>query len=302
MKNKLRKQTRTTFLQLTTATPVLRFSPTAWAKLLFLRDYGETEVGGFGIAASDDLLFVEEVQLVKQDCSWAHVAFDDESVADFFDVQVDQGRQPEQFARIWVHTHPGDCPQPSLTDEETFERVFGRSDWALMFIVAREGQSYARLRFNVGPGGAIEIPVKVDYSRPFSSSNLDEWEKEYLANVGVQQSKCANPGRVGLPRPLTVEEQAESDDPFFVEDEYALVFGDADKRSDGMSIADYDDAIERWARDRYPDLHDSEIAAFVAEWSIDQERYRDLDAPEIAELVTDEADSESDAPDAPGWQ
>ena len=51
MKNKLEKQMRTKSLRLTTATPVLRFSPTAWAKLLFLRDYGETEVGGFGIAA-----------------------------------------------------------------------------------------------------------------------------------------------------------------------------------------------------------------------------------------------------------
>ena len=39
-------------------TPSLRFTPTAWAKLLFLRDYGDTEVGGFGIAASDDLLLV----------------------------------------------------------------------------------------------------------------------------------------------------------------------------------------------------------------------------------------------------
>ena len=30
----------------------LRFSPTAWAKLLYLRDFGRTEVGGFGIATS----------------------------------------------------------------------------------------------------------------------------------------------------------------------------------------------------------------------------------------------------------
>ncbi len=44
--------------------PVLRFSPTAWAKLLFLRDSGETEVGGFGIAASDDLLLVEDVRRI----------------------------------------------------------------------------------------------------------------------------------------------------------------------------------------------------------------------------------------------
>ena len=45
--------------------PTLRFSPTAWAKLLYLRDRGQTEVGGFGITASDDLLRVEDVQLVR---------------------------------------------------------------------------------------------------------------------------------------------------------------------------------------------------------------------------------------------
>ena len=276
MNNKLKKQMRT--WGPATATPVLRFSPTTWAKLLFLRDYGETEVGGFGIAASDDLLFVEDVQLVKQDCSWAHVAFDDESVADFFDAQVDQERQPEQFARIWVHTHPGECPQPSPTDEETFDRVFGRSDWAVMFILARQGQTYARLRFNVGPGGAIEIPVEVDYSRPFSCSDMEVWEQEYLANVGAQQDQSTR--GFGARQRLQQEELALYDDPFCVDDEFASGLSDADPPSNGMPVADYEDALERWARDRYPDLHDSEIATFVAE----------------------HADSQLDDPDAFGWQ
>ena len=30
--------------------PSMRFSPTAWAKLLYLRNLGDSEVGGFGIA------------------------------------------------------------------------------------------------------------------------------------------------------------------------------------------------------------------------------------------------------------
>ena len=161
----------------------LRFSPTAWAKLLYLRDRGDTEVGGFGLAATDDLLFVEDVQLVRQRCTMMTVAFEDEAVADFFDRQVDRGLRPEQFARIWVHTHPGDCPAPSLTDERTFERVFGKSDWAVMFILARGGPSYARLAFNVGPGGALEIESCVDYSRPFSGSNAACWDQEYQAHV-----------------------------------------------------------------------------------------------------------------------
>ncbi len=49
----------------TSSTPALRFSPTAWAKLLFLRDYGDTEVGGFGISASHDLLLINDIQLVQ---------------------------------------------------------------------------------------------------------------------------------------------------------------------------------------------------------------------------------------------
>lgn len=164
---------------------MLRFSPTAWAKLLFLRDAGETEIGGFGIAPADDLLFVEDVRLVAQSADWAHVDFDDQSVADFFDDQVDAGLQPRQFFRLFMHTHPGDSPQPSRTDEETFARVFGGCDWAVMFILARGGTCYARLRYNVGPGLDVELPVDVDYSRPFEASDPERWREEYLASIHV---------------------------------------------------------------------------------------------------------------------
>ena len=163
--------------------PTLRFSPTAWAKLLFLRDLGDTEVGGFGITRADDLLYVEDVALVKQTCSSVTVAFEDDAVAEFFDLQIDAGRRPEQFGRIWIHTHPGDCANPSSVDEETFSRVFARSDWAVMAIVACGGQTYARLRFHVGPGGSLLLPLAVDYRQPFAASRHDEWTDEYLTCV-----------------------------------------------------------------------------------------------------------------------
>lgn len=148
-----------------------------------MRDAGDTEVGGFGISAADDLLLVGDFQLVRQVCDVASVSFDDASVADFFDRQIDAGRKPHQVGRIWVHTHPGTCPQPSPTDEGTFARVFGRADWAIMFIVASGGQRFARLQFNVGPGGSMNLPVDVDYSRPFQASDHAAWHEEYLANV-----------------------------------------------------------------------------------------------------------------------
>jgi len=162
---------------------VIRFAPTAWAKLLFFRDQQDTEVGGFGVTAADDPLLVEEFVTVKQDVTVASVAFDDEAVADYFDAQVDLGRKPEQFGRIWLHTHPGNSPSPSCTDEETFRRVFGKCQWAVMFILASGGKSFARLRFNVGPCGHAAIPVEVDYSRPFGPSDRESWEIEYHANI-----------------------------------------------------------------------------------------------------------------------
>jgi hypothetical protein len=111
-----------------------------------------------------------------------------------------------------MHTHPGDSPQTSLTDEETFARVFGRTDWAVMFILARGGQFYARLRYNVGPGVEVELPVEVDYSRPFAETEWELWQEEYPANV---HRPPPNP-----PKQPKTEQQlaARSDDDAFIDD------------------------------------------------------------------------------------
>jgi hypothetical protein len=186
--------------------PVLRFSPTAWAKLLFLRDRGETEIGGFGISANDDPLYVVDLQLVLQTCTPVTVAFDDAAVADFFDAQVDLGKPISQVGRIWIHTHPGESAAPSATDEETFRRVFGRPDWAVMFILAQRGASSCRLRFNVGPGAELEIPNRIDFRRPFAPSDFESWEQEYAACVRPDPTGWA-PDRCDLPTDGSVDLQ-----------------------------------------------------------------------------------------------
>jgi len=169
-------------------TAVLRFTPHAWAKLLYMRDAGNTEVGGFGIANPNDLLMIEDFATVKQVATAASINFNDEAVADFFDQQVDEGHRPEQFARCWIHTHPGSCPNPSAVDEATFSRVFGGSDFAIMLILANGGDVYARLRFNVGPGGEVLIPVEIDYGCEFAASDPEAWELEYQTNIDARQT------------------------------------------------------------------------------------------------------------------
>jgi proteasome lid subunit RPN8/RPN11 len=191
----------------------LRFSPTAWAKLLFLRDCGPTEVGAFGLTPGADLLYVADIRLVRQACSVVSVAFDDTAVAEFFDEQVDAGLRPEQFGRIWIHSHPGASAEPSFVDEETFARVFGTCDWSLMFILARGGESYCRLRFSAGPGGAFEIPVEVTFECAFAGSDFAAWGAEYAA--AVRQAALTRPFDDGRAHVVGVEGLSLSDHEIF---------------------------------------------------------------------------------------
>ena len=162
--------------------PPLRFSPYAWAKLIYLRDRGPTEVGGFGITEAADPRFVTDIVLIKQTCTDVTVVFDDAAVADFFDDQIDAGRHPENFGRIWIHTHPGYSAQPSQVDVETFARVFGNCDWAVMFILARNGATYGELK-RAGKPKAEKLSVGIDFKPEFAASNQAAWEDEYLQSV-----------------------------------------------------------------------------------------------------------------------
>jgi hypothetical protein len=188
---------------------------------LFFRDRGSTEVGGFGLSRPDDLLYVEDFVTVRQVASPIGVEFDDAAVADYFDRQVDAGLRPDQFARIWIHSHPSNCAYPSGTDIRTFERAFGGCHWSVMFILARGGQTSARLHFNVGPGGSMLIPVRVDYDHPFDGTNREDWQAEYEQNVHPDPCAALHCLTIGD----LVSDDAATEDPTGLDDPSHLVRG-----------------------------------------------------------------------------
>lgn len=163
------------------------------------------------MSAADDPLLIVDILTVKQRCTPITVAFDDGAVADLFDELVDHGIGPERFARIWIHSHPGNCPLPSSTDESTFRRVFGRNDWSVMAIVACGGASYARLSFHTGPGGALKIPVRVDYGQPFDGTDWEAWEREYVEHVVVERF------------PASMKDDVMQADPFLQQDPQSIL-------------------------------------------------------------------------------
>jgi hypothetical protein len=170
------------------------FSPSAWLKLQFFCHVGQTEVGGFGISSQRNPLYIDDFVTVPQHASLFSVRFLDDAVADFFDRCVDGGLAPQQFGRIWCHTHPGASVTPSSVDEETFAGCFGHCDWSLMFILGRTSRTYARLAFGAGPGGRIRLPVGVDWASwpgylvaesASMSPLIEAWHQEYAAHVQV---------------------------------------------------------------------------------------------------------------------
>jgi hypothetical protein len=62
-------------------------------------------------------------------------------------------------------------------------KVFGTCDWAVLFILAQGGKTYARLRFNVGPVGSLVIPVAQDYTAEFPASDHAAWKDEYNRHI-----------------------------------------------------------------------------------------------------------------------
>jgi hypothetical protein len=181
---------------------ILRFAPLAWLKLQFFCHAGHTEIGGFGISALGDPLYVEDFVTVRQQVTPLTVRFADDAVSDFFDHCVDAGLKPQRFARIWCHTHPGDSVVPSSRDEETFSNSFGCCDWALMFILGRTGQTYARLAFSAGPGGALLLPTAADWAawpewvsagKGRLEAQVAQWQQEYMENIHLLPALTASP-------------------------------------------------------------------------------------------------------------
>ena len=61
--------------------------------------------------------------------------------------------------------------------------MFGPCDWAVMFILARGGQTYCRLQYHSGPPIAVELEMEIDYGQPFAASDQAAWLAEHQAKV-----------------------------------------------------------------------------------------------------------------------
>lgn len=161
----------------------LQFTPYAFAKLRYLRDLEDSEISGFGVTETKDPLLVTDFKLIEQECSPAHTELDDTAVNNYMMDMFDKGFEPNQCMRIWIHTHPKMDPKPSQQDEKTCREVLCDSDWAVMYIINSDDEEYARLIFNVGPKGRMELDTEINWNIEFPASDFKAWKEEFDEKV-----------------------------------------------------------------------------------------------------------------------
>lgn len=183
----------------------------SWVKLLWFRDHcceanfvenskdtKFNEVSLMGISKSEENInCIIDLKCVKQEVSSGETIIDDEGLADFFeDMREDKKIGARRCGRVWIHTHPGNSPQPSGTDEETYNRYFKDVDFAVMYILSCGNKDYCRMKYNSVIGPVTQntgiIIMKGDKYAVHSSSMLsihDEIEKLKLDYNKILYSK-----------------------------------------------------------------------------------------------------------------
>lgn len=101
------------------------------------------EVSLMGISESEENIgHIVDFVCVPQECSSGLTEPDDDGMNAYIETMLlDKEISIIRCARFWAHTHPGASPVPSSTDNETFVKWFGHSDFGVMYILAKDDDS-----------------------------------------------------------------------------------------------------------------------------------------------------------------
>lgn len=135
-------------------TPI-SFTGYASAKLKFLRDHNDqsTEITCYGVCKDPQQpLLVHDLIVPKQAVTIVSVDIDTEDLAEKIDAvreaheeETGDVMHPYQCNTIWIHTHPGNCADPSSVDMDTFKDK-NPDLFFVMYILAHGGDQSCRLK------------------------------------------------------------------------------------------------------------------------------------------------------------
>lgn len=171
----------------------LSLSPTAWSKLRYFRELADVEVGGVLVSAPYDLMYIEDVRLVRQKSSRFGTEIDRVGMNEFFAEMAAQGLPEESYTRAFFCTHRDGDPELMDRDEELLEHLLGEKTWSILLNLTTGDRASARMQFNVGPGADVDLSVRVAFHRPFLAGDHDAWKEEFDRNVELVAEPALSP-------------------------------------------------------------------------------------------------------------
>ena len=161
--------------------PKLIFSPYAYAKYIWFRDRGKTEISAMAQSSVEDRFYIEDIHIIKQKSSAALTTFDDDGFAEYMEDMVMDGHSSSNVGRIWLHTHPGFSSTPSMTDEDTFKDKFGLCSWAIMGILSHDDMTVWLSMTSEGQSYYMKMEIDIDWKALIDNVEINkkDFEEEY---------------------------------------------------------------------------------------------------------------------------
>ena len=171
-------------VELPVAVPRLTLTAFAYQKLCYWEAMSrKEEVSCFGISTrKEEPLRVSELFMPAQEVTANSTDPTEEGLADMFDILLGAGLEPNQFARIWIHTHPFKS-EPSTKDFATCREVFGECDWFIMLIKGNDGFT-CYMYSMTGVPVRNKLAVGIDYCNPGLPTKIVQgWTDTFQNNV-----------------------------------------------------------------------------------------------------------------------
>lgn len=166
----------------------IRISPHAYQKVAFFTRK-DVEVGGFAITSPEDPSLILDFVVLPQTSSSCEFDFSPDGMQNYLNEMVDAGISPNNCFRMYIHTHPGNSPQPSSVDNEQFDKLMQDYPWFGMIIFAKDLSTYARVKMTQGCGLEAELDLEIDWDVPCEPVDFNELDKIFDEKVSRKQTK-----------------------------------------------------------------------------------------------------------------
>ena len=94
-----------------------------------------------GISDPKDPLHIVDFAFLPQECTSVSTDFDEDAQNAWMEeMMIEKKLNPDQFTRVWAHTHPSQSASPSSTDWETFQEIMGNMPWGVMLILGTSNE------------------------------------------------------------------------------------------------------------------------------------------------------------------